>query len=135
MELSIELPPKSLFKAEEICSYIGVKPYILRFWEAEFEDISPIISATGQKLYERKDIEIVLMIKQLLFEQKHSIERARLELKKLLTARRQKQQEEISLPESHENVEAKALQEKLWMAREKLLAVQNTIQTIRQQWI
>lgn len=81
MHNDVQIPKKSFFKQDEVCSITGVKPYILRFWETEFEEISPVISMTGQKLYEHRDVEAVLKIKNLLFEQKLSVEKARAVLK------------------------------------------------------
>lgn len=84
METSIEIPNKSIFKLNEVCSLTGVKPYVLRFWESEFPEISPISSSSGQKLYEHKDIEAIALIKSLLFDQKMTIEQAKFELSKLI---------------------------------------------------
>lgn len=77
----INIPKKSLFKLEEVCSLTGVKPYVLRFWESEFDEISPILSSTGQKVYEHKDIEAVIIIKELLFDKKMTIDQAKSEVK------------------------------------------------------
>jgi len=76
----INIPNKSHFKMNEVCGLAGVKPYVLRFWESEFEQINPINSASGQKLYEHKDIEAVAFIKKLLFDDKLNIEEAKREL-------------------------------------------------------
>jgi DNA-binding transcriptional MerR regulator len=73
----IEIPNKSSFKINEVCALTGVKSYVLRFWESEFPEISPFISSSGVKLYEHRDIEAILMIKKLLFEDKLSIEKAK----------------------------------------------------------
>lgn len=81
----INIPKKSLFKLEEVCSLTGVKPYVLRFWESEFDEISPILSSTGQKVYEHKDIEAVIVIKELLFDKKFTIDQAKVEVKLILT--------------------------------------------------
>lgn len=88
IENPVEIPNKSTFKINEVCALTGVKSYVLRFWESEFEEISPLPSSSGQKLYERKDIEAILLIKKLLFEDKLTIERARVEIKKLLPERK-----------------------------------------------
>lgn len=80
----IEIPNKSSFKLNEVCGLTGVKSYVLRFWESEFEEIAPLVSTTGQKLYEHRDIEAILMIKKLLFEDKLTIERAKAEMKYLM---------------------------------------------------
>ena len=80
----IEIPNKSSFKINEVCALTGVKSYVLRFWESEFDAIAPITSSSGQKLYEHRDIEAILLIKKLLFEDKMTIERAKAEIKTLM---------------------------------------------------
>ncbi len=85
MQSEIRIPNKSLFKLDEVCSITGVKPYVLRFWETEFDEISPMISSTGQKLFEHKDIESILIVKELLFNQKLTIEQAKVSLKDSLS--------------------------------------------------
>jgi len=77
----IEIPNKSAFKLNEVCSITGVKPYVLRFWESEFDEIGPMTSSTGKKLYSPSDIEVIATVKKLLFDQKMSIEEARYKLK------------------------------------------------------
>ncbi|MBH46664.1 MAG: MerR family transcriptional regulator [Halobacteriovorax sp.] len=95
----IQLPNKSHFKADEVCGFTGVKPYVLRFWETEFEEISPVVSSSGQKLYEQRDVEAILAIKKLLFDDKLTVEQARHEM----TMRFSKSDEsEIETEETHE---------------------------------
>lgn len=86
MNQPIEIPNKSSFKINEVCALTGVKSYVLRFWESEFSEIAPLMSSSGQKLYEHRDIEAILIIKKLLFDDKLSIERARGEMKLLMPA-------------------------------------------------
>ncbi len=81
---SVEIPNKSMFKVDEVCSITGIRPYVLRFWETEFECITPATSSTGQKLYEHRDIEVIALIKKLLFDDKMSVERAKVEVRKAL---------------------------------------------------
>lgn len=71
------IPNKSNFKFQELTPITGVKPYVIRFWETEFSDIAPVTSDSGQKLYARKDVEAILRIKKLLFEDKMSIPEAK----------------------------------------------------------
>lgn len=71
------IPNKSNFKFQELTPITGVKPYVIRFWETEFPEIAPINSENGQKLYARKDVEAILKIKKLLFEEKLSIPEAK----------------------------------------------------------
>ena len=67
------IPNKSSFKFEELTPITGVKPYVLRYWETEFPEIAPVISDSGHKIYSRKDLEIILKIKKLLFDDKMNI--------------------------------------------------------------
>ncbi len=69
------------FKINEVCSIAGVKPYVLRFWESEFHEISPKIDENDIRYYDHKDIEAISLIKKLLFEEKLTIEKTKLELK------------------------------------------------------
>ena len=81
MTQTIQIPNKSHFRLDEVCGLTGVKPYVLRFWETEFNEISPITSSSGQRLFEHKDIEAIAYIKQLLFDKKMTIEQAKREIK------------------------------------------------------
>ena len=74
------IPNKSHFKLNEICSMLNIKAYVLRFWESEFPEISPEIGPNGEKLYSKKDIEAISQIKKLLFENKLTIEKTKMEL-------------------------------------------------------
>lgn len=80
----IEIPNKSSFKINEVCALTGVKSYVLRFWESEFSEIAPMVSSSGEKLYEYRDIETILVIKKLLFEDKLTIERAKAQMKVMM---------------------------------------------------
>lgn len=71
------IPNKSNFKFQELTPITGVKPYVIRFWETEFPEIAPIDSEGGQKIYSRSDVEVILKIKKLLFEDKLSIPEAK----------------------------------------------------------
>lgn len=75
------IPNKSNFKFQELTPITGVKPYVIRYWETEFEEIAPLNSDSGQKLYARKDVEAILKIKRLLFDEKLSIPEAKAQMK------------------------------------------------------
>lgn len=75
------IPNKSNFKFQELTPITGVKPYVIRFWETEFDDIDPVDSDSGQKLYARKDVEAIFKIKKLLFEEKMTIQEAKIAIK------------------------------------------------------
>src|ERR1043166_5697070 len=72
-----EIPDKLYFKIGEVSELLGVEPYVLRYWESEFPVLSPKKSGTGHRLYRRKDVELLLRIKHLLYEKKFTIEGAR----------------------------------------------------------
>src|SRR5437764_11646905 len=72
-----EIPNKLYFRIGEVSRLAGIKPYVLRFWETEFPAIEPKKSGTGHRLYRRKDVELVLEIKRLLYEKRYTIEGAR----------------------------------------------------------
>lgn len=76
-----ELPDKLYFKVGEVSEIVGVPPYVLRFWETEFARIKPTRTAAGQRLYRKKDVELILSIRHLLYEEKFTIEGARKFLK------------------------------------------------------
>src|ERR1700733_8533827 len=75
------IPDKLFFRIGEVSQLVGVEPYVLRYWESEFPGLSPKKSNTGQRMFRRKDVEILLNIKQLLYEKKFTIEGARKALK------------------------------------------------------
>lgn len=72
-----EIPDKLYFRIGDVAHLAGIKPYVLRFWETEFPALGPKKSGTGHRLYRRKDVELVLEIKRLLYEQRFTIEGAR----------------------------------------------------------
>ena len=74
---SPDIPDKLYFKIGEVSELLGVEPYVLRYWETEFSVLSPKKSGTGHRLYRRKDVELLLRIKHLLYEKKFTIEGAR----------------------------------------------------------
>jgi DNA-binding transcriptional MerR regulator len=77
-----DIPEKLYFRIGEVSKLLGVEPYVVRFWETEFPALAPKKSDTGQRLFRRKDVEILLQIKHLLYEKKFTIEGARQSLAK-----------------------------------------------------
>lgn len=78
-----KIPDKLAFKIGEAADLVGVKPYVLRYWETEFEILKPKKSKHNQRMYERRDVENLLLIKKLLYRDRFSIEGARSALKRL----------------------------------------------------
>lgn len=76
---------KRYFRIGEVSRIIGVKPYVLRYWESEFPQIRPERADSRQRTYQKKDLEIILEIKRLLHEEKLTLEGARKKLKKHLS--------------------------------------------------
>ncbi len=77
------IPDKLAFKIGEVADLIGVKTYVLRYWETEFDQLHPQKSVKNQRVYLKKDVELVFMIKKLLYRDRFSIEGARTALKQL----------------------------------------------------
>ena len=76
------IPDKRYFRMGEVCNISGLKPHVLRYWETEFPQIQPSKTSTNQRMYRRKDVENILLIKKLLYEKRFTIAGARKELKK-----------------------------------------------------
>jgi DNA-binding transcriptional MerR regulator len=81
--MDVEIPDKLYFKIGEVAELAGVKPHVLRYWESEFGSFRPVKSKTNQRLYKRKDIELVLQLKELLHNQGYTISGARKKLREL----------------------------------------------------
>ncbi len=77
----IIVPEKLYFRIGEVSSLCRLPAYVLRFWETEFPQLKPVKSSTGQRMYRRKDVEAVLRIKQLLYEEGFTIAGARQQLR------------------------------------------------------
>jgi DNA-binding transcriptional MerR regulator len=75
------LEGKRYFRIGEVSRIIGVEPYVLRYWESEFPQIRPNRADTNQRTYQKKDLEIIMEIKKLLYEEKLTIEGARQRLR------------------------------------------------------
>jgi DNA-binding transcriptional MerR regulator len=80
---SSTIPDKPYFKIGEAARLCAVKPYVLRYWETEFRSIKPQKTRSQQRLYRRKDIELLLAIRDLLYVQRFTIEGARTRLREL----------------------------------------------------
>ena len=75
------IPDKLYFRIGEVATLCRLPAYVLRFWESEFSQLKPIKSSTGQRMYRRRDVESVMRIKQLLYEQGFTISGARQQLR------------------------------------------------------
>ena len=78
---SAAIPDKNLFRIGEVSRLTDTKPFVLRYWESEFPMLQPVKSPKGQRLYRRQDIETVLEIKRLLYDEGFTIAGARRHLR------------------------------------------------------
>ncbi len=79
--LAPTLDSKRYYRIGEVSRITGVKPYVLRYWESEFRWMAPQKSRSKQRLYRKRDIEMVLLIQQLLHKERYTIEGARRKLR------------------------------------------------------
>ena len=77
----ILIPDKLYFRIGEVATLCRLPAYVLRFWESEFPQLKPVKSSTGQRMYRKRDVESVLRIKQLLYQQGFTISGARQQLR------------------------------------------------------
>jgi DNA-binding transcriptional MerR regulator len=75
-----EVSEKRYYRIGEVSKITGVKPYVLRYWESEFRWMAPQKSKSKQRLYRKRDIDMILLIKKLLYEQRFTIAGARKKL-------------------------------------------------------
>jgi len=76
----IAIPEKIFFKIGEVCDLVGVQAHVLRYWETEFTMLSPQKNRSGQRSYRRRDVEIALRIKELLYDELYTTAGARKKL-------------------------------------------------------
>lgn len=77
LEKPVRIPDRMYFRIGEVADIVGVKAYVLRYWESEFPLLSPSKSNSQQRMYSRTDVENALLIKHLLYDLRFSIEGAR----------------------------------------------------------
>ena len=85
MQSELVLPDKDDFKIGEVCEIAGVKPFVLRYWETEFPELSPAKGAGGQRTYTKADVELILRIKQLLYDERFTVAGAKKRLAEEVT--------------------------------------------------
>ena len=88
------LPEKIYFKIGEVSEIIGVEPYVLRYWETEFEVLKPSKAPSKHRLYKKRDVELLIEIKRLLYTEGFTIEGARKKLKES----KKEEKDQLKLP-------------------------------------
>ncbi|MEW6362029.1 MAG: MerR family transcriptional regulator [Pyrinomonadaceae bacterium] len=79
-QAAVAIPEKMYFKIGEVCELVGVQAHVLRYWETEFPQLAPQKNRSGQRSYRRRDVEISLRIKELLYDEMYTIAGARKKL-------------------------------------------------------
>jgi DNA-binding transcriptional MerR regulator len=77
------IPDKSYFRIGEVSRLLGVQPYVIRYWESEFKTVRPIRTRSDQRLYRHRDVEELLTIRKLLYEENFTINGARKQLQRM----------------------------------------------------
>lgn len=88
------LPEKIYFKIGEVSEIVGVEPYVLRYWETEFDVLKPSKAPSKHRLYKKRDVELLLDIKRLLYTEGFTIEGARKKLKES----KKEEKDQLKLP-------------------------------------
>ena len=84
--MSVAEPVQEFFSIGEVCELTDLKPHVLRYWESQFRFLNPAKNRSGNRVYQRREIELILHVKHLLYSEKYTIDGARQkidELKKL----------------------------------------------------
>jgi DNA-binding transcriptional MerR regulator len=80
LKTSISFPDKLFYKIGEVSRIVDVEPYVLRYWETEFSFLKPRKNKSGQRVYVKKDVELLITIKNLLYNERYTIEGVRKQL-------------------------------------------------------
>jgi DNA-binding transcriptional MerR regulator len=72
-----EEPVRQFFSIGDVCTLTDLKPHVLRYWETQFKFLSPAKNRSGNRVYQRREVELILLVKQLLYSEKYTIEGAR----------------------------------------------------------
>ena len=70
-------PIQEFFSIGEVCELTGLKPHVMRYWESQFRFLSPAKNRSGNRVYQRREVELIMLVKHLLYEEKYTIEGAR----------------------------------------------------------
>ena len=70
-------PVQEFFSIGEVCDLTGLKPHVLRYWESQFRFLSPAKNRSGNRVYQRREVDLIMLVKHLLYDEKYTIEGAR----------------------------------------------------------
>jgi DNA-binding transcriptional MerR regulator len=75
--------PREYYSISEVCEIVGLKPHVLRYWETQFGPLNPSKNRSGNRVYQKKEIRLIMLVKHLLYEEKYTVEGARARLEQL----------------------------------------------------
>lgn len=75
--MSAAEPVQEFFSIGDVCEITDLKPHVLRYWESQFKFLNPAKNRSGNRVYQRKEIELILLVKHLLYTEKYTIDGAR----------------------------------------------------------
>jgi DNA-binding transcriptional MerR regulator len=81
-----EEPVQEFFSIGEVCALTDLKPHVLRYWESQFRFLSPAKNRSGNRVYQRREVELILLVKHLLYTEKYTIDGARQKVDELRKA-------------------------------------------------
>jgi DNA-binding transcriptional MerR regulator len=70
-------PVQEYFSIGEVCELTGLRPHVLRYWESQFRFLSPTKNRSGNRVYQRREVDLIMLVKHLLYSEKYTIEGAR----------------------------------------------------------
>ena len=77
MGMTLPNPVQQFFSIGEVCQLTDLKPHVLRYWESQFRFLNPAKNRSGNRVYQRREIELIMLVKHLLYTEKYTIEGAR----------------------------------------------------------
>jgi DNA-binding transcriptional MerR regulator len=81
--MEVSIPDKTYFRIGEVSKILGVEPYVIRYWESEFKSVKPIRTKSDHRLYRRQDVQELITIRNLLYEDKFTIDGAKKQLHRI----------------------------------------------------
>src|SRR5437870_3368965 len=77
VDMTLPRPTQEFFSIGDVCELTGLKPHVLRYWESQFRFLSPAKNRSGNRVYQRREVELITLVKHLLYDEKYTIEGAR----------------------------------------------------------
>ncbi len=115
----VTIPDKLYFKIGEVSKITRVKPYVLRYWESEFKIITPHKSKSNQRVYRKRDVELILEIKRLLYNEKYTLNGAKARIREWFKTRSNLQLD-IKFPDQRYVKALKSIKEELYSIKKIL---------------